>query len=342
MHRICSSLSQSGYSVLLVGRQKVDSIAFSHQNFNHRRIRCWFDSSILFYAEYNIRLLWLLIKMNPDFINSVDLDTLAAGRVASWLRGCPLTFDAHELFTELPELEGRPITREIWKIVQRAFLKGRVEGYTVNQSVATQLQLTTGKTFSVIHNFPVFKDHIPHKSPKPKAIRLVYQGVLNVGRGIEEVINAVGSIADYEFHIIGKGDEENNIKQLSSKHENVYLHGFVAPQVLHQMTSQFDIGINLLTGNSQNYYYSSANKFFDYIMAGIPVISMDFPEYQNVNKRFNIAVLLKDTTGQDILGAIKSIMTDYTLYSARCIEASKELHWANEEKKLLALYQKLS
>lgn len=337
MHRICASLSSAGFEVLLVGRQLQDSLALEEYSFQTKRLRCFFNSGLLFYAEYNLRLFLYLLFQSVEVINSVDLDTLIAGRLASALKRKRFMFDAHELFTEVPELENKPFKKWIWSIVERGVVKGNMSCYTVNRYLAKELLKRTGKEFDVIYNYPIAqKISGPRDIQTP--IQLVYQGVLNAGRGLEEMITAVGSDDKYSLHIIGRGDIENEIKDSASLHTNIHFHGFVSPSQLHKLTSQFDIGLNLLSDRSHNYVYSSANKFFDYIMAGIPVISMDFPEYRQVNDEYEIGILIDNLSQESIITAIDLISQQYRRFSQHCAEASKELNWSGEAKKLLEIY----
>lgn len=50
-------------------------------------------------------------------------------------------------------------------------------------------------------------------------------------------------------------------------------------------------GINLLTDEGLSYRYSLANKFFDYVHAGIPQICIAFPEYKKLNVEHEVALL---------------------------------------------------
>jgi len=61
MHRICDSLFSAGYDVTFVGRKKKSSSALLVQKFNQKRLSCIFDKGILFYFEYNIRLVFYLL-----------------------------------------------------------------------------------------------------------------------------------------------------------------------------------------------------------------------------------------------------------------------------------------
>ena len=56
MHRICNSMLDAGYEVVLIGREKRSSQELLKQRFEQKRLKCWFESGVLFYFEYNIRL----------------------------------------------------------------------------------------------------------------------------------------------------------------------------------------------------------------------------------------------------------------------------------------------
>ena len=56
----------------------------------------------------------------------------------------------------------------------------------------------------------------------------------------------------------------------------------------------------LFENNGLNQYYSLANRFFDYIMAGVPQVCVDYPEYKVLNDEFEIASLIINTNPKTI------------------------------------------
>ena len=76
MIRICTSLANAGYTVLLVGRKMKTSLPLAAQPFLQKRINCIFEKGKLFYAEYNIRLFFYLLFKKMDCIGAIDLDTI--------------------------------------------------------------------------------------------------------------------------------------------------------------------------------------------------------------------------------------------------------------------------
>src|SRR5947208_2955664 len=113
MQRICTSLSNAGYDVLLAGRKLRDSIPLKKENFKQERLRCLFNKGFLFYAEYNLRLFFYLLFVKMDAVCAIDLDTILPCYCASVMRGKKRIYDAHELFTEMKEIITRPSVKKI-------------------------------------------------------------------------------------------------------------------------------------------------------------------------------------------------------------------------------------
>jgi glycosyltransferase involved in cell wall biosynthesis len=91
-------------------------------------------------------------------------------------------------------------------------------------------------------------------------------------------------------------------------------------------------------------FYSLANRFFDYLQAGIPQLGVNYPVYKAINDTYNIAVLLDDISEQNIAKNLNQLLENEELYQtlqANCMLARKELNWQNEEKKLIAFYKNI-
>ncbi|QKG55883.1 hypothetical protein GKZ68_04045 [Hymenobacter sp. BRD128] len=108
MQRICASLAQAGYAVLLVGWQRPHSVPLGPQPYQQHRLRGWFQHGKLFYLEYNLRLLLYLLRQRAAAWACADLDAALPTWLRARLGGQPFIYDAHELFTEVPEVVARP------------------------------------------------------------------------------------------------------------------------------------------------------------------------------------------------------------------------------------------
>ena len=101
------------------------------------------------------------------------------------------------------------------------------------------------------------------------------QGAVNEARGLEFLIPAMQHV-DAQLHIYGDGNYFAQTQQLINQNNltnKVFLKGKVLPTELEQVTLEATIGINLVENKGLNQYYSLANKFFDYICVGLPVLN---------------------------------------------------------------------
>lgn len=344
MQRICRTLSRAGYEVELVGRQLRHSQPLKQESYRQKRLCCLFNKGKLFYMEYNLRLWWYLLLSKTDAICAVDLDTIAAVYLAGKPKGCKLVYDAHEYFTEVPEVERRPFVKKVWQWVECTFVPRFDLAYTVSQGLSNLFKEKLHIPFHVIRNLPSAQ-----KGSGPLANTgsfLLYQGALNEGRGLENLLLAMKEIP-VQLKLAGEGDLSAILRkqaeglQLGSK---VQFLGFLHPGELKQTTAQAAIGINLLEPTGKSYYYSLANKFFDYVQAGIPQVCIDFPEYRQVNEQYEVAILVKNTSANEIKSAVERLLNDKTFYShlqSNCAACAAALNWETEQQKLLALYHEL-
>lgn len=341
MIRICTSLSKAGYWVQLVGRKRARSKPLQQQSFEQKRLSCWFEKGKLFYLEYNIRLFLYLLLADFDAICSVDLDTILPGFIISNIKGKKCIYDAHEYFTETPEVVRRPMIKKIWEALANIAIPRVDVAYTVGEGLAEIFEKRYHKSFSVIRNVPFYQKEIAN----PTQNIILYQGVLNEGRGLEQAIEAMQYIENVELWIAGEGDLSNVLRQkvsdLQLEHKIKFL-GYLNPKALHQITLQAKIGLNLLENRGLSYYYSLANKAFDYIQAAVPAIHMNFPEYQQLNQSDPTALLISDLNIVTIVEAIQSLLNNDTLYHKlkhNCLVRKEIYTWEQEEKKLLDFYR---
>lgn len=349
MQRICTTLAEAGYSVELVGRELPWSLPLDDRPFQQTRLQCHFRKGALFYGEYNLRLFVYLLGAPCDAVCSVDLDTLSAGCLATLLRRKKRVFDAHEYFTEVPEVTNRPFVKAIWAIVARVCLPFYRQAYTVGGALATIFEQKYGLPFALVRNMPL-KEIILEKSDN-KILKehkiILYQGALNEGRGLEALIEAMQHLSDIELWLIGEGDRSHALRQQVSSlklETKVRFWGFVKPDALKAFTQKAWIGVNLLENKGLSYYYSLANKFFDCVQALVPVVTMDFPEYRQLNAVHEVAILLEEANPAAITAAIKSLQNDPMHYKKLRDNAAKarlEWHWETEKTTLLACYRQL-
>lgn len=345
MQRICTSLQQNNFDVTLVGRVLPSSKPLQNMPFQQYRLKCLFNKGFLFYAAINVRLFVYLLFNKFDIVCGCDLDTLPAAVLAAKIKCKKVVYDAHEYFPESPELIGKPFKQSVWYFIEKIFVPKVDALYTVTNSIANIFNKKYKVDGKLVRNLP-FKSQIQSQQVKSKI--LLYQGAVNVGRGLNEMLLAMLKIENMEFYIAGDGDEflliQNAIKELNLENK-VKLLGKKTPAELKQITQQAYLGINLLENRGLSYYYSLGNKTFDYIQAGVPQIVIGFPEYIKLNEQYNFGIIVDELSVDKIYKSIMKLLNDESLYNQlqeNCISASETLCWQNEEKILIDIYEQLT
>ncbi|MDG1509979.1 MAG: glycosyltransferase, partial [Flavobacteriaceae bacterium] len=171
---------------------------------------------------------------------------------------------------------------------------------------------------------------------------ILYQGSVNIGRGIELMIDTMALLDEYLFIVIGDGDI---IAQLKEKVSNLSLHdkvkfiGKKTPNELKKLTPNATIGMSLEEDLGLNYRYALPNKIFDYLHAHVPVIVSDLPEMRSLIKKHPIGEILIERTPKTLAKTIIN-MTNIS-YEKELKTAKKELNWSKEKEKLISIFSKL-
>ncbi|GEO08570.1 hypothetical protein SAE01_10660 [Segetibacter aerophilus] len=295
------------------------------------------------YLEFNLRLFLHLLFISTDCYVSIDLDTIIPNYFASVLRKKKRVYDAHELFTELKEIVIRPTIQKAWLKIERFAVPKFTHGYTVNEFIAAELARKYRVEYGVVRNLPkLMKAEVDGKEDR----LIIYQGAVNEGRSFETLIPAMKDV-DAKMIICGDGNFFNQVIELIKKEgveEKVELLGMVPPDELKKITPTARVAVMLFEGTGLNQYQSLANRFFDYIMAGVPQVCVNYPQYKILNEQYNVASLISDTSPATIAHALNNVLDDDVYYNTlrnNCLIAREDLNWQNEEKILLDFYERL-
>ncbi len=347
LHKIATTLLNSGYKITIAGRKFPYSQNLFSRPYKTRRFKLWFNHGFVFYANYNIRLFFYLLRVPVDIVVSNDLDTLPACWLAAKLRRKVLIFDSHELFTEVPELVDRPFVKKIWRMNEWLFIKGVNFCYTVSRPIQEYYQDRYKKDFLLVRNVGIFRFENNNKlSGDPKII--IYQGAVNKGRGLELMLETMHYLGEYVLWIVGNGDVLDELKQMAARLkvvDKVEFVGRVPLDSLFKYTSKAHIGISIEEDLGLNYRYALPNKLFDYIQARIPVIVSDLPEMKNLVEKYQIGKVLEYRDPQKLSILIRELIEEKngSIEVKRNLElAARELCWQREEDKIISLYRMAS
>ena len=243
----------------------------------------------------------------------------------------------------MKEIVTRPAVYKVWKRIERFCVPAFTSGYTVNSLIANEFNKMYGVQYQVIRSIALLE---PFEPPAKTAPFILYQGAVNEGRCFETLIPAMQWVT-VPLLIYGDGNFMARAKALVEQYgleKKIIFKGKLAPQALKLVTRSATIGITLFDDTGTSNYYSLANRFFDYMQAGIPQLCADYPAYKEINNLYEIAVLINNLSAENIAEQLNTLLNNRSLYNklaANCAQARLVMNWQEEEKNLVAFYKKI-
>lgn len=344
VHKVASYLLEKNFNVLVYGRVLPNTF-FVKRPYKIQRMKHWFHHNFLFYAEYNVRLFLKLLFYKCDYILANDLDTLPACFFASKFKKTTLVYDSHELFSEVPELQNSKFVRRFWRSLESFFLPRLQKSYTVSQSIADFYNTKYKSNMGVVRNVPFLQKKtikVDAKFPTNHKT-ILYQGVLNPGRGIKPMIKALKYLKDVDLIIIGYGKVEEELKNFVKEEllvNRVHFLGRIPHNELENFTKIADLGMVLEEPLGLSFEYSLPNKLFDYIHAELPIVTGNLTEISKVIKEYKLGVSIDNYQPKTIANAVEELLNNKELYKEikNNQQKVKEQFCWEQEKQLLDNY----
>ncbi|WP_323757909.1 glycosyltransferase [Roseivirga sp.] len=354
------SLASEGYDVTLMGIQRKTSLPTEEQLNGVKIIRKRMMNNTIerikyVRAVYFILFVWLQFfrqaRVKYDIIHCHDLNTLQFGVLMKFIKlgKVKLIYDAHEYETQRNGLHGLKWTYV--KLKERLLIRFCDRVITVGPTIADEYVRLYGiEKPVVILNCPILRSEEVIKKnlfreqfgiPASKKIFL-YQGYLYPGRGIEVILEAFDqlNLADGVLVFMGEGTLTDEIKKHKKYGESVFVHPFVLGDVLLGYTSSADCGIAFIEDISLSDRYCLPNKLFEYIAAGLPVISSGLPDLKKFINTYKVGTAADSNNVEGFIQAFNNLPNLDSPELARHILNTRALfNWGTQEKILFELYK---
>ena len=328
-----------GFEVLLAGRKLPKSLSVENRSYKVKRFSLIFYKGPQFYAAYNFRLFLFLLFSKFDLLLANDLDTLPANFLASKIKSKPLVYDSHEYFTEVPELIDRPKVKKVWEWLESRMLPKIKSAYTVCKSIAEIYRTKYGTPFKVVRNIPVLS-HLTFKNKRSENSEkiILYQGAVNIGRGLKQAILAMHYVENAKLIIAGDGDIKADLESFTIKENlqnKINFTGRLSIEELSDLTPKADLGLSIEEDLGLNYRFALPNKLFDYIQAQVPVLISNLPEMSAIVEKYKIGEITESLEPQFLATKITDALNNQEkrkVWIKNLPFAANELNWEKEEK----------
>ncbi len=337
VNKTCKSLVDYGLSVKLIGRAFKSSPLLPSRTYKCKRLSIIFKKNAIYYAELNLKLFFYLLFSKQDFLWANDLDTLLPNYLVAKLKKKHLIFDSHEHFTQVPELKDNPFAKKVWKAIEKHCIKGCDAIFTVCNPIKNYFKEEYNKESLVVRNIPpriFFKQETIPSSKKENII--VWQGAVNIERGLEELCEAMQWI-DAKLLIMGvgdiKSDLEKKVKTLQLE-DKIHFLGRLPFEEMMNKTKSAKLAISIDKATNGNYAISLPNKIFEYIACSVPVLVSPLQEIKLIVEKYETGEFLSSYNPQELAKQITNLLNDerkLDLIAENCKKAAEELCWENEE-----------
>ena len=271
-----------------------------------------------FYRQVNN----ILKDKNFDCVISGDLYSLA--NCVSYKKkndSCwKIIYDCREIYSDLYAHRKKPLLKQICKIYESYFIKKFddiiVTADSDKQILTKKYSFIDNEKWHIIYNYPKYTNLINKKMefnlPK-NTIKVIYQGVIQKGRGIKRLIELTHYSKNISSVILGSGPEKNKYVQLTKKlnlQEKIIFIDSVDYLDVFKYTQGCDIGWCLVDLKGESNINALPNKLFEYVMMGLPVISSNLPNVNKIISQHNIGRIINNDSLKNIEKEILSLMKD--------------------------------
>jgi glycosyltransferase involved in cell wall biosynthesis len=268
-------------------------------------------------------------------------------------------YDSRDVYMESRDLATAPrIVRPMMRAFERRWARRADLVITVNHAYAELVS----RAFDIpvpriVMNCP---EAWTPPTPPPDLIRealglpgstaiVLYQGQLISHRGIEQAMDAILDVPGATLILLGYGPMRGRLLRRSEEPPyagRVRLLPAVRPSELVSWTASADVVVMPIQPTSLNHRYTTPQKLFESIAAGVPVVASDLPGMAEVVREIDAGALCDPTSPPSIAAAIRDVLrVDEAKRAARreriLAAAHARYNWAAQVHVLHAAYRDL-
>lgn len=228
--------------------------------------------------------------------------------------------------------------------------------FTANNIVrGYALSLSYRMSVDVLYNAPILKlfpqPATKFWSEKEENLLFCHEGSLPFNRGLKEMVEAVYYFRDKVcLRIVGDifGEERKWLKrEIENKglHDTIRITGWLPYEKVGEAISDCHVGLILFRDCINNRLAGPPNKLFNYMNAGLTVLSVDFPEMRQIIEEEECGIMIYDQSVKSIIDAIDMLLANPEKLSKMSKNGQRAVRerysWEVMERKLLLSYGRL-
>lgn len=287
-----------------------------------------------------------LLLTRADYYHAHNTLFLIGMYLGSRLHGGRFVYDAHEVQWEASRLAGWLEARFIHKadgLINAAAGRARA----VSERFGIPLE-----RFTIVSNYPRLEGERPASSgPRGDGlVRLIFSGGYNLnGNRLDNLLQALHRVPGVDLYLMAFGyqDSEEVLKRMVADlglDDRVTFLPLVNPSEVIPTIARYDVAVNLLTNplGELNVRFCSTNKMYEYLAAGLPILSSDLDAFVEEFVETGAAVAVNADDVESIVKGLHALVDNPQHLPAMKDKASElsrtRFHWGTQEAKLLEMY----
>lgn len=350
-HKECVSLAKAGFDVhLLVSREDasqpqvntIDGVKVTRlKNYSHRFGRMIFGAWAI-YLEAK--------KLKADLYHFHDPELMWVGRLLK-NKNNTVVYDIHEDYltsiaqkTYLPQV-ARVILQKTYRWIEKLFTK------KMHYCLAEKYYKDHYPTGKLILNYPILNAALLDRPIQAiSEPTLIYTGNVTYVRGALEHANLTNIMDDAQVFFYGKAEEavvEEMLKKADA--HSIHITG-IGQFVERSRIDQAYLERSYLAGLAifpvtDHYLKKELTKFFEYMMAGIPIICSNFPVWESFIRKYNCGLVVDPNDPKTWKVAIERLQSNPQEYRDMAENGRRavveSMNWTQESQKLISWYKEL-
>lgn len=299
-----------------------------------------------------LRMLCALVKARPRIAHFHDPELLPWA-VLLRLFGIKVLYDVHEDYPEVTAHNGN-LPRLMQKIVPSVvriveWVCARLLNGIVVVTPTIAARFPPSKTV-MVRNFPLIKEFTVSQRPsmRSRPLEIAYIGTITLKRNILGMMDAVALASNKEVRLRLAGDftvaKEEAMARGHPGWNKVNFDGWLSREGIALLLNSVRAGLVVIK-NIDHEMLTYPIKLFEYMAAGVPVISSDFPLWREIVEEAECGILVDPSNPQSIAESIDWLIKNpdeaQAMGERGRIAVQKMSNWDNEFNNLLKLYEKL-
>ncbi len=363
VHREAKTLISAGHAVTVLAwdragqskrKERVDGIGVSRvgprSGYDNILSMLWTLPRFYWNALVHSRRL----RQKPDVVHCHDFDTLPLGILIGRLKGCKVVYDSHESYPDMIADSAPAPVVSLVAMKERKLVRMTDAVVCTTNAIKTKFRGMGADDVVVVMNCqepvqPVSQttiDDLRDKLAIGNKKMVLYIGTMEKIRGLEEIVEAFSRHSgDFKLILGGYGPIEKILKRKSRGASNIKFIGPVRPDLVPIYTQASDIMFLLSDPANMQTQYCVANKVFEAMSAGKPIIVSKDTLHQKLVESTGSGCAIQyfdEAQFFDCLGRLKNEPEYYQKLSEAGRQATnKQYNWQVMGKRLADLYDRL-